>query len=211
MWIKSVQCIHRYRTSFRSTWISRKTNSCTHDNATANISWTVASKTARHLVPCTASLLTRLSPVPVLSKIHCTYLTITKPTASQKLCLIYKNFAVLSTPLYCCHSCKTMNSQHVRMLGVQNKARMMITFVLFSPCVVSDRKILVETNAHITLIYWTLSGFYMFRPFAIPSEHTTSTKNRQTRTQQHTKAHAVCRYTSEQRDITHRDRTLFGS
>ena len=87
-----------------------------------------------------------------LIEIHCTYLTITNPTASQKLCLIYKSFAVLSAPLYWCHPCITMNSQHVRMLAVHIKTRRMITFVSFSPCIVSDHKLLVQTKAH-TLIY----------------------------------------------------------
>jgi hypothetical protein len=41
------------------------------------------------------------------------------------------------------------------------------TFVLFSPCIVTVFHLLVPTNAHIMLIYFTFSGCYMFRLFAI--------------------------------------------
>jgi len=78
-----------------------------------------------------------------LVKIHCTYLTITKPTASQKLCLIYRSLAILSARMYWCHPCITMNSQHVRMLDVHSKTHKMTIFVLLSPCNVSDHKLLV--------------------------------------------------------------------
>jgi hypothetical protein len=130
-----------------------------------------------------------------LIEIHCTYLTITKPTASQKLYLIYKSFAVLSAPLYWWHPCITMNSLHVRMLGVHSKTRKMITFVLFSPCIVSDHKLLVQTNAHIKYIYLyiTSSGCYMFRLVAILSELTTNTKTDRyahSNTQKHTQQSA---------------------
>jgi hypothetical protein len=125
-----------------------------------------------------------------LIEIHCTYLTITKPTASQKLCLIYKSFVVLWSPLYSCHPCITMNSQHVRKLGAHSKTRKIITFVLFSQCILSDQKLLVQTNAHITLIY---DSHHLAATCFGRSPSSVSSKPTQKPTDTHTAAHRSAR------------------
>jgi len=140
LWIKSVHCIQKYCTIFRNPWISQKTISCTRQGR------------GKYFMNCRQQK--RPSPCPLYCKpanplisrsrlieIHCTYHH--KTHCLTKLCLIYKSFAVLSAPLYWCHPYITMNSQHVRMLGVHSKTHKTTIFVIFSPCIVSDHKLLV--------------------------------------------------------------------
>jgi len=146
-----------------------------------------------------------------LIEIQCTYLTITKFTASQKLCLIYKSFAILSAQLYWCHPCITLNSQHIRMLGVHSQTRKLITFVLFSPCTVSDHKLLVLTNAHITLIYISphlVATCFGWSPSSVSSQPTQ--KPTDTHTATHRSASSLPMHCRVARHNT-QDRILLGS
>jgi len=52
-------------------------------------------------------------------------------------------------------------------------AQLFIIFVSFSLCIVNDYNLLLPRNAQFLLVYFTLSGCYMFWLFAIFRELTT--------------------------------------